>query len=512
MQWHRTPAWGGYSWDPVRYPDRGVSALAFLHANGLATGANFHDADGVTRDANPERFAAFAAAVGADPGADAVDFAIGNRTYADSLQRVIMDPLIANGLDMAWTDFQQGFPGVEAVRGLVPTAILNHHRFHNFSVAPGTRGTIHSRYAGRGDHRHASHFGGDVDQTWESLRFMIYFTATAANAPACWWGHEMMRAGGGVNDNAELFTRVNQFGAWSPIFTSWGNDGENNDWWDIQEPHLSAMRGALLDRQRLLPYRYSLAAEAHRTGRCPIVSMYRDFPAEPAAYAADGQYMLGRDLLVAPAFAPVSPPLTGTIGVSVWLPPTDEGAWLDFNAPGAAPLAAGSTIVYNASLAVVPAFVRPGAVIPLLPRALAGVSGISAQQYRAIEFNVFPGGRGSSHTDVYEDDGISTDYLQGFAATTTLAYSAASSPGCTLYSIATTGASYSGMVTSGRLYSVFLLASAAPTSASVNGGAPLPLSPTDGVPGTYFRTPGGDTRVYLAPASTSDALSLTVCV
>jgi hypothetical protein len=68
------------------------------------------------------------------------------------------------------------------------------------------------------------------------------------------------------------------------------------------------------------------------------------------------------------------------------------------------------------------------------------------------------------------------------------------------------------MVTSGRLYSVFLLASAAPTSASVNGGAPLPLSPTDGVPGTYFRTPGGDTRVYLAPASTSDALSLTVCV
>ena len=114
-------------------------------------------------------------------------------------------------------------------RARSPTAILNHYRFYGFGPA-GARGTLHSRYAGRGDHRHASHFGGDVAQTWESLRFLVYFTATAANAPACWWGHEMMRAGGGADDASELFTRVNQFGAWSPVFTSWGNDGSNNDW------------------------------------------------------------------------------------------------------------------------------------------------------------------------------------------------------------------------------------------------------------------------------------------
>ena len=511
-QWHRTPDWGGYSWDPARYPDP-AAALAFLHANGLATGANFHDADGVQQAANPERFAALAAAVGAPAGATGVDFNIGNKTYADSLQLVVLSPLIAQGLDFAWTDFQQGFPGVGAVRGLLPTAMINHHRFYNFSSAPGTRGSTHSRYAGRGDHRHTSHFGGDVAQTWESLRFMLFFTATAANAPACWWGHEMMRNGGGVTDNEELFLRVNQMGAWGPTFTSWGNGGQNNDWWLMREPFLSATRGSLLDRQRLLPYRYSLAAAAHASGRCPIVSMYREYPAEGAAYdaAAGSQYMLGRDVLVAPAFAPVSPPLTGTVGVPVWLPPTDEGAWVDFNAPGAAPFAAGATVVYNASLAVVPAFVRPGAVIPLLPRALAGVSGVSAQQYRALEFNIFPGGRrGSGRADVYEDDGISTDYLQGISATTALTYSAAGAPGCSLYTINTTG-TYAGMVTSGRLYSVFLLASAAPTSATLNG-APLPQSPTDGAPGTYFRTPGGDTRAYLAPADTSVAQSLTVCV
>jgi len=343
---------------------------------------------------------------------------------------------------------------------------------------------------------------------------MLYFTATAANAPACWWGHEMMRAGGSATDSEELFLRVNQMGAWGPTFTSWGNGGQNNDWWLMREPFLSATRASLLDRQRLLPYRYSLAAEAHRTGRCPLVSMYREFPAESAAYdaAVYSQYMLGHDVLVAPAFAPVSPPVTGTVAVSVWLPPIDEGAWLDFNAPGAAPLPAGATISYNASLAVVPAFVRAGAVIPLLPRSLAGVFGVSAQQYHALEFNVFPGSpAGSGRVDVYEDDGVSTDYLQGLSATTTLSYAAAGAPGCTLYSIATSGAAYAGMVTSGRLYSVILLASAAPTSAALNG-ALLPQAQTDGTPGTYYRTPGGDTRVYLAPASTSEAQSLAVCV
>ena len=223
MQWHNTPAWGGYRWQAERYGDVGAM-LARIHAGGLAIGANLHDADGVTRVANPDTFDAFATAVGAPADATEVPFAIGNKTYADALQRVILAPLQAQGIDMLWTDFQQGFPGVQGVRGLLPTALLNHYRFHNASAVRGTRGTQHSRYAGRGDHRHTSAFGGDVNQSWESLAFMIKFTATAANTPLCWWGHEMMRSGAGVADNVELFTRVLQFGAWSPIFTTCTSD------------------------------------------------------------------------------------------------------------------------------------------------------------------------------------------------------------------------------------------------------------------------------------------------
>ena len=277
---------------------------------------------------------------------------------------------------------------MSAIPGMGPTALLNHYRFyscHN-SAAPNARGTLHSRYGGRGDHRHTSHFGGDVVESWPSLAFMVYFTKTAANAPACWWGHEMMRAGGGINDNSELFVRTNQFGAWGPIFTSWGNGGENNIWWDMPEPFASAMKGSLADRQQLLPYRYTLAAEAAATGVCPLRPMHFSEKLEPDAYDTPGQFMLGPHLLVAPALTPVAgPPIPpagggpadGTTPVALWVP-TDT-VWLDFNDPAARVFPCGHQ-VYNATIFVVPVLVRAGAVIPLLPRNYTSMPGISAPQ------------------------------------------------------------------------------------------------------------------------------------
>ena len=102
-----------------------------------------------------------AAANGIDPASNqTVTFDIGNKTYADSLQSTVLAPLIEQGLDLyvinngyafllyrllsrdcrAWTDWQQGFPGVSSIRGIGPTAILNHYRFHNFTAAVGVRG------------------------------------------------------------------------------------------------------------------------------------------------------------------------------------------------------------------------------------------------------------------------------------------------------------------------------------------------------------------------------------
>ena len=517
MQWHLTPGWGGYTWDAARYPNA-TGLLASLHALGLATGMNLHDADGVSAAENPGAWPAFAAAVGLPPAATAAPFAIANKTYADALHGVMLAPLLAQGLDLCWTDFQQGVPGVASVAGLVPTALLNHYRFYSCLPAGGsggsTRGTQHSRYAGRGDHRHASAFGGDVAETWQSLAFMVDFTKTAANAPLCWWGHEMMRSGGGVNDSSELFARTNQFGAWSPIFTSWGNGGQNNDWWRMPEPFLSATRGALLLRTRLLPYRYSAAAAAAATGLCSHRGMHFAFPGEPDAYSTPGQYSLGEDLVVAPATAPVAgPPIppgggSGPFGVArvpLWVPPGD---WRDFNDPApAAPLAPGWQ-AYAADIYTTPVLVRGGAAIAMLPERAARAFGASAAQYSALTWRIFPGAPAGA-SEVWEDDGASTQYLQGARALTSLTYAAAGG-GALQVAIATSGPGYAGMVRSGREYALELLASAPPAGVTQNGAALALDASGSGAPGTWARSPAGATLVFLFPCSADELQSVVV--
>ena len=68
----------------------------------------------------------------------------------------MLAPLAAEGVDLWWTDWQQGLLGVENVTGLNPTLALNHYRFWNLSDSATTRGTMHSRYGGIGSHRYTS--------------------------------------------------------------------------------------------------------------------------------------------------------------------------------------------------------------------------------------------------------------------------------------------------------------------------------------------------------------------
>ena len=41
----------------------------------------------------------------------------------------------------------------------------------------------------------------------------------------------MMNDGSVDDGEDELFTRVMQFGAFSPVFTNWGNNGSDDDLW-----------------------------------------------------------------------------------------------------------------------------------------------------------------------------------------------------------------------------------------------------------------------------------------
>lgn len=298
MNWHLKPHWTGWTWDAEQYPSH-LQMLQFIKKKGLAIGANLHDAEGVMNF--EKRYAEMAAANGVT-GNKTVQFRISQKHYAETLSNIILEPLAQEGIDFWWTDYQQGeslgkkekkngstkkfrffFKGVPDISGANPTMLLNHFRFYNYTGS-GERGLIHSRWGGLGNHRYFSGFGGDVRNNFASLDFMVYFTSTAANVLFS-WGHEMMIASDDDSRMAyEVFVRTMQFGAMSPVFTSWGNRDEPNDLWSMAPEFLNATRDALVLRAQLLPYIYTQFQIASITGLIITRPLYYAYPRSPDAY------------------------------------------------------------------------------------------------------------------------------------------------------------------------------------------------------------------------------------
>ena len=106
----------------------------------------------------------------------------------------------------------------------------------------------------------------------------------------------------------------------------------------------------------LVPYLYSYAAIAHRTGHPIMRHLYLAYPDDANVRNLDYQYLLGEALLVAPVLAP---------GVDTWRVYLPEGEWISwwdgesFSGPG--------WINAPAPLQQIPLFVKAGAIVPRLP-------------------------------------------------------------------------------------------------------------------------------------------------
>jgi alpha-glucosidase (family GH31 glycosyl hydrolase) len=166
----------------------------------------------------------------------------------------------------------------------------------------------------------------------------------------------------------------------------------------------------LVLRSQLLPYRYNLAYEAHKTAISPLRPMYYSSPLEEAAYNAKAQYMMGDALLVAP-IASARDTSTERSTQNVWLPP-QAAVWVPFNT--SSPVYSGGTQVdVSASIRDIPIFVPAGAIVPTYNHSRASKFGSAAKQVDGLEVLLhLPTAIAEKTLSVYEDDGISNDYLQ----------------------------------------------------------------------------------------------------
>jgi alpha-glucosidase len=264
------------------------------------------------------------------------------------------------------------------------------------AAAPERRPFVLTRAGYAGIQRYAAVWTGDAPSRWDVLAQSPAMLMNLGLSGCAFTGSDV----GGYAGRAtpEMYARWMQVGALSPFFrTHCSREGNRQEPWCFGPEVETICREAIRERYALLPYVYSLAFEASRTGAPLLRPLLWEFQDDPRTHALDDQVMLGPWLLAAPVLAP------GTAARDVVLP---AGGWIDLRS--GAVVRGGVTIRAEAPLGVCPTYLREGAIVPRaepLPHS-------DARPLDHLELDCFPGPSESAFT-LYEDDGESLAHTRG---------------------------------------------------------------------------------------------------
>ncbi|MBL8879144.1 MAG: DUF5110 domain-containing protein [Phycisphaerales bacterium] len=398
MDWH-LDGWTGYTWNPGYFPDP-PGFLAWVKQQGLRATLNLHPAEGVGK--HETAFTDFAKALGFDPATiERIAFAPTDRRYVEAYFKYLHHPLERMGIDFWWMDYQQSRE--TNIPGLDPLPWLNYLHWSDMERNPDRaplRPMLFSRWGGLGNHRYQIGFSGDTYCDWPSLAFQPYFTATAGNVGFTFWSHDI---GGHQPGNVEpeLYTRWVQWGALSPALrthTTKNAEAERRIW-KFPEEYFHAMRGAFHLRYQLVPYIYTAMRRCHDMAVPLVRPLYYAWPELDEAYENGGQYLFGDQMMVAPVTQPRSD-WSRCAEVRVWIPPGEWTYWHSgrrYEGPAYA--------LIFVPLDEIPIFTQAGAIIPMQTSRLR----VDEAPLDPLVLNIVNGFSGA--TSIYEDDGVTSDYL-----------------------------------------------------------------------------------------------------
>ena len=202
------------------------------------------------------------------------------------------------------------------------------------------------------------------------------------------------------NASPELLVRWYQYGALTPFCRNHNHQGQNDQYpWVLEEAGEAICRHAVEWRYRLLPYLYAAFVEASENGAPLQRPLVFDAQADLSVRSLDDQFLLGRDLLVAPVYREGQTARTVYLPAGTWYDQDDlchEGpAWITAAAP----------------LSTIPHYVRGGIVIPMWPAAPASTMG---HQPTSIELHLYPSSHdGEMRSVLHEDDGETFAFREG---------------------------------------------------------------------------------------------------
>ena len=398
--------WTGYTWQKELFPSP-KNFLEWTEKEELKVALNLHPASGI--QPYESVYEEFTKEYGWNEMGKPVPFHMDEQKWADSYIKTVLAPMEDMGVDFWWLDWQQWMIS-KFTPELSNTFWLNHTFFtHAQERDPSIRPFIYHRWGGLGSHRYQLAFSGDTYATWQTLAFLPWFTSTASNVNYGYWGHDIgghMFHSNVKETDPELYTRWLQYGVFTPIFKTHSTKDQKIVRYPWAFPdHVFHMRDAIRLRYDLVPYIYNASRENYDTGVAMCRPMYYDYPELDKAYSSPEQFMFGNDILATAVVQPVDK-VTGLAKRSIWFP---EGAWYDFATGAMYEGDACKELQYT--IAENPWFAKAGSIIPMNPSDIDNLQ----KDCGKLVLTFVPGGDGELR--LYEDDGLSQDYMNGGAWT-----------------------------------------------------------------------------------------------
>lgn len=301
----------------------------------------------------------------------------------------------------------------EITEDKIKTFMLIHYIYKSLSKTAERRGLILSRNPGIASHRYPALYSGNTKVSWKTLKYLPYFNITSSNLGLSYYSHDIGGYEGGVEDS-ELYTRYVQFGTYSPVFRFSSKEGryyKREPWkWDIFTE--SIVKDYIRIRHRLIPYIYSEMYKYSKDGINLIKPLYLDYEKILDEPLYKNEYHFGKELFVCPITEPKDKVMNRVVH-RMYLP---EGTWYDFKTGKKFP--GGKRYVTFYKDEDYPVYAKSGAIVPM---AILDENNLnSVKPPEKMEIQVFPGV--SNNYDLYEDDGVTNLYKEGYYIVTNIDY------------------------------------------------------------------------------------------
>ena len=380
-----------------------IALSEFLHKNHIYMGVNVKTEGNIS--AEEENYAEFSKLYGKDAGKD-IPLNVYDTKLMDSFLKGIVTPFINRGVDFLWLDDNNR---ENALRSYTMTYFLYKSMMSN----KAKRNMLFSRNYGICPHKFSMLYSGHTNVSWKTLRVLPFYNSSAANIGVSWWSHDIGGFKGGTEDS-ELYMRYVQLGAYSPILRLASETGKyyKREPWKWDAKTLSIVKDYLTIRHRLIPYLYSEAKKYSSMGSPLVQPLYYKYPVTYDEPLYKNEYYFGSELFVAPIVVPKDTIMNRVVH-KIFLP---NGTWYDFKTGKKFP--GGKRYITFYKDEDYPVYAKTGAIIPLAKLDNENINDTSNP--KKLEIHIFPGM--SNTYKLYEDDGISSMYREGYSFTTEINY------------------------------------------------------------------------------------------